>query len=36
MKPFKEFIEEIKQTTGKLKNACWKGYKEKEKRKNSS
>jgi len=26
MKTFKEFIEEIKQPTGKLKNACWKGY----------
>lgn len=26
MKPFKEFIEEIKQPTGKLKNVCWKGY----------
>ena len=23
---FKEFLEEVKKPTGKLKDACWKGY----------
>ena len=26
MKSFKQFINEIKEPTGKLKDACWKGY----------
>lgn len=26
MKTYKEFIEEVKKPTGKLKDACWKGY----------
>ena len=26
MKTFKEFVSEVKSSTGKLKDACWKGY----------
>lgn len=26
MKTYKQFIEEVKNPTGKLKDACWKGY----------
>jgi hypothetical protein len=26
MKTFKQFLEEVKKPTGKLKDACWKGY----------
>lgn len=26
MKTYKQFIEEVKKPTGKLKDACWKGY----------
>jgi hypothetical protein len=26
MKTFKQFMEEVKKPTGKLKDACWKGY----------
>jgi hypothetical protein len=26
MKSFKEYLEEVKKPTGKLKDACWKGY----------
>ena len=26
MKSFKSFISEVKEPTGDLKNACWKGY----------
>ena len=26
MKTFKQYLEEVKEPTGKLKDACWKGY----------
>lgn len=26
MKTFKEFVSEVNPSTGKLKDACWKGY----------